>query len=71
MLPGEMHYTYWVLLAMTAGMGGSLTSIGSAAGVAAMGLVKSLTFVEYLKKGTVAALAGYIGAIITWWLLFY
>ena len=71
MLPGEMDYTYWVLLAMTAGMGGSLTSIGSAAGVAAMGLVKDLTFVEYLKKGTLAALAGYIGAVLTWWLLFY
>lgn len=71
MLPGEMDYTYWVLLAITAGMGGSLTSIGSAAGVAAMGQVESLTFVEYLKKGSFPALVGYAGAIITWFLLFY
>jgi Na+/H+ antiporter NhaD/arsenite permease-like protein len=71
MLPGEMHYSYWVLLAMTAGMGGSLTSIGSAAGVAAMGQVKALTFVEYMKKGSIPALAGYIGAIVVWLLFFY
>lgn len=71
MLPGEMDYTFWVLLAMTAGMGGSLTSIGSAAGVAAMGQVESLTFVEYLKKGSLPALLGYVGAILTWLLLFY
>jgi Na+/H+ antiporter NhaD/arsenite permease-like protein len=71
MLPGEMNYSYWVLLAMTAGMGGSLTSIGSAAGVAAMGQVKSLTFIEYMKKGALPAFAGYIGAIATWLLLFF
>ena len=66
-----MDYTYWVLLAMTAGMGGSLTVIGSAAGVAAMGQVKSLTFIEYLRKGTIPALAGYVGAIASWVILFY
>ncbi|MEN8247864.1 MAG: sodium:proton antiporter NhaD [Bacteroidota bacterium] len=71
MITVEMDYIYWVLLAITAGMGGSLTSIGSAAGVAAMGQVESLTFVEYLKKGTIPALFGYIGAILTWFLLFY
>jgi Na+/H+ antiporter NhaD/arsenite permease-like protein len=71
MLPGHIDHTLWVLLAITAGMGGSMTSIGSAAGVAAMGQVKSLTFVEYLKKGSIPALLGYIGAIITWLLLFY
>ena len=71
MLPGNIDHTLWVLLAITAGMGGSMTSIGSAAGVAAMGQVKSLTFVEYMKKGTIPALLGYFGAIITWLLLFY
>lgn len=71
MLPDGVDHTLWVLLAITAGMGGSLTSIGSAAGVAAMGQVKELTFVEYLRKGTIPALFGYIGAIITWLLMFY
>ena len=71
MLPDNIDYTLWVLLAITAGMGGSMTSIGSAAGVAAMGQVKELTFVEYMKKGTIPALLGYIGAIITWILIFY
>ena len=70
MLPEGIHYTYWILLAITAGMGGSITVIGSAAGVAAMGQVKTLTFVEYMKKGSFPALMGYIGAIITWALLF-
>ena len=70
MLPDNIDYIYWVLLAITAGMGGSMTVIGSAAGVAAMGQVKEVTFVEYLKKGSIPALFGYIGAIITWYLLF-
>jgi Na+/H+ antiporter NhaD/arsenite permease-like protein len=70
MLPEGIDYTYWVLLAITAGMGGSITVIGSAAGVAAMGQVKDLTFVEYLKKGSIPALLGYAGAILTWYLLF-
>ncbi|EKD24151.1 MAG: Citrate transporter, partial [uncultured bacterium] len=34
----------WVLLALTAGTGGSMLVVGSAAGVAAMGQVKDLTF---------------------------
>lgn len=71
MLPGHVDQTLWVLLAITAGMGGSMTSIGSAAGVAAMGQVKELTFVEYLKKGSLPALLGYLGAILTWILMFY
>ena len=71
MLTGDIHYTYWILLAITAGIGGSLTSIGSAAGVAAMGQVEELTFYEYLKKGTIPSLLGYAAAVGTWFLLFY
>jgi Na+/H+ antiporter NhaD/arsenite permease-like protein len=70
MLPENIDYTYWILLAITTGMGGSITVIGSAAGVAAMGQVKELTFVEYMKKGSIPALLGYIGAVLTWFLLF-
>jgi len=56
----------WVLLAITAGTGGSMLVIGSAAGVAAMGQVKELNFAYYLKKATIPALLGYIFAVLTW-----
>ena len=68
MLPGDIHYQYWVLLAITAGTGGSLLVIGSAAGVAAMGQVPTLTVNYYIKKGTIPALLGYVLAIGTWYL---
>ena len=70
MLPESIHFSYWVLLAITAGTGGSILIIGSAAGVAAMGQVKDLTFVDYIKKGSLPALLGYAGAIISWYVLF-
>ncbi len=64
----------WVLLAITAGTGGSILVVGSAAGVAAMGQVKELTFGYYLKKAAFPALLGYIAGILVWcgiyfWLL--
>lgn len=70
MLPEGIHFTYWVLLAITAGTGGSILIIGSAAGVAAMGLVKDLTFFDYMKRGSLPALLGYAGAIICWYVLY-
>jgi len=70
MLPEGIDSIYWVLLAITAGTGGSILIIGSAAGVAAMGQVKSLTFAEYFKKGALPALLGYISAVMTWYILF-
>ncbi len=70
MLPSGINFIYWVLLAITAGTGGSIMVVGSAAGVAAMGQVKELTFMEYFKKGSLAALLGYIGAIASWYFLF-
>jgi len=56
----------WVLLAITAGTGGSMLIVGSAAGVAAMGQVKELNFTYYLKKATIPALLGYVFAVLTW-----
>lgn len=70
MLPEGIHFSYWILLALTAGTGGSILVIGSAAGVAAMGQVKDLTFGEYFKKGTFAAFLGYVSAVATWYVLF-
>jgi Na+/H+ antiporter NhaD/arsenite permease-like protein len=51
------HY-FWEFLAYTTGTGGSALIIGSAAGVAAMGIEK-INFVWYLKNITWLALAGF------------
>jgi Na+/H+ antiporter NhaD/arsenite permease-like protein len=50
---------FWEFLAYTAGTGGSMLIIGSAAGVAAMGLEK-IDFIWYMKKITWIALLGYL-----------
>ena len=51
---------FWEFLAYTTGTGGSALIIGSAAGVAAMGMEK-ITFVWYLKKISWLALIGFFG----------
>jgi NhaD family Na+/H+ antiporter len=57
------HY-FWEFLAYCTGTGGSILIIGSAAGVAAMGLEK-IDFIWYFKKIGWLALIGYIaGAIV-------
>ncbi|MCR5822322.1 MAG: sodium:proton antiporter NhaD [Bacteroidales bacterium] len=59
-----VNHPFWEFLAYCAGTGGSLLIIGSAAGVAVMGMEK-IDFIWYLKKLTLLALAGYIaGAIV-------
>lgn len=52
--------TFWLFLAYCAGTGGSCLIIGSAAGVAAMGLEK-IDFVWYIKRVSLWALIGYLG----------
>lgn len=52
------HY-FWEFLAYCAGTGGSCLIIGSAAGVAAMGLEK-IDFFWYVKKISLLALVGYL-----------
>lgn len=52
------HY-FWAFLAYCAGTGGSCLIIGSAAGVAAMGLEK-IDFIWYVKKIAWLALIGYL-----------
>ena len=49
----------WLFLAYTAGTGGSMLVIGSAAGVAVMGMEK-MEFFWYLKKISLLALAGFL-----------
>jgi Na+/H+ antiporter NhaD/arsenite permease-like protein len=53
---------FWKFLAFCAGTGGSLLIIGSAAGVAVMGLER-IPFGWYLKKISFLALLGYVGGI--------
>ncbi len=62
MMP-EMSYDQWLLVTLTAGVGGSLLSIGSAAGVALMGQARGrYTFFGHLKWAPVIAL-GYAASI--------
>jgi Na+/H+ antiporter NhaD/arsenite permease-like protein len=54
----------WEFMAYCAGTGGSILIIGSAAGVAAMGLEK-IDFIWYVKKISALALLGYLaGAVV-------
>ena len=57
------HY-FWNFLAYCAGTGGSILIIGSAAGVAAMGLEK-IDFFWYLKKISWLAFIGYTAGALT------
>lgn len=58
----------WQLIAYAAGTGGSILIIGSAAGVAFMGLEK-VDFIWYLRKISWIALAGYIAGFLTYFLV--
>jgi Na+/H+ antiporter NhaD/arsenite permease-like protein len=53
---------FWELVAYTAGTGGSILIVGSAAGVAAMGLEK-IDFIWYMKKISLLALIGYFAGV--------
>jgi Na+/H+ antiporter NhaD/arsenite permease-like protein len=55
--------SFWMLLAYCAGTGGSCLIIGSAAGVAAMGL-EHIDFIWYLRRIAPWALAGYISGVV-------
>lgn len=60
--PPDHHF--WLFLAYCAGTGGSILIIGSAAGVAVMGMER-ITFGWYVKKMSLPALAGYAaGALV-------
>ncbi|TAN50417.1 MAG: sodium:proton antiporter [Methylococcaceae bacterium] len=59
----------WLLVTLTAGVGGSLLAIGSAAGVGLLGQAKGIyTFGEHLKWMPVILL-GYAGSIVTHFLV--
>ncbi len=61
----DMSHGQWLLVTLTAGVGGSMLSIGSAAGVAVMGTARGVyTFFSHLKWSW-AILLGYIASIAT------
>jgi Na+/H+ antiporter NhaD/arsenite permease-like protein len=60
-------HDFWELLAYCAGTGGSMLIIGSAAGVASMGILK-IDFLWYLKKISIYALIGYLSGILVYYL---
>ncbi|TLX56682.1 sodium:proton antiporter [Stutzerimonas nosocomialis] len=57
--------TFWEMLAYCAGTGGSTLIIGSAAGVAAMGMEK-ISFIWYIKRVSLLAFLGYSAGAATY-----
>lgn len=55
----------WQLIALCAGTGGSILVIGSASGVALMGLEK-VDFLWYARKVSIGAAVGYFAGIATY-----
>ena len=59
---------FWQFLAYCAGTGGSVLIIGSAAGVAIMGILK-IDFIWYLKHISFLAILGYFAGAVTYILM--
>ena len=67
MMP-EMGEIQWLLVTLTAGVGGSLLSIGSAAGVALMGQARGLyTFFSHLRWAPAIALGYFASIAVHFW----
>lgn len=62
-----LDHSFWVFLAYCTGTGGSLLVIGSAAGIAAMGMLK-IDFFWYLRKIAPLALGGYLAGAAVYFL---
>lgn len=62
-----VDHPFWEFLAYCAGTGGSALIIGSAAGVAVMGILK-IDFMWYLKKISLLALTGYLAGAIFYYI---
>jgi Na+/H+ antiporter NhaD/arsenite permease-like protein len=60
-------HAFWEFLALSSGTGGSAIIIGSAAGVAVMGIEK-INFFWYIKKISLLALAGFFAGLLTYML---
>jgi len=61
----EMSSGQWMLITLSTGVGGSLVSIGTAAGVVLMGMVRNhYTFMNHLRWAWAIAL-GYVASVLT------
>ncbi|MDX1809382.1 MAG: sodium:proton antiporter NhaD [Sulfurospirillaceae bacterium] len=66
----NMGMDQWLLVTMTAGIGGSLISFGSAAGVGVMGKLRGIyTFSSHLRYAW-TVLLGYMASVIVWYIQF-
>ena len=66
----DMAHSQWMLVTMTAGVGGSLISFGSAAGVGVMGKLPGIyTFGSHMKFAW-TILIGYIVSVTIWYVQF-
>ena len=66
----DMELSQWMLVTLTAGIGGSLISFGSAAGVGVMGRLRGIyTFSSHLKYSWMI-LVGYLASIAIWYVQF-
>jgi Na+/H+ antiporter NhaD/arsenite permease-like protein len=65
----DMSHGQWLLITLTCGVGGSMLSIGSAAGVALLGQAKGTYTFSVHFKWTWAIALGYAASILThlWW----
>lgn len=67
---GVDQQAQWMLVTMTAGIGGSLISFGSAAGVGVMGKLHGIyTFSSHMKYAW-TVLVGYIVSLVVWYVQF-
>jgi len=67
---GMDAHSQWMLVTLTAGVGGSLISFGSAAGVGVMGKLHGIyTFASHMKLAW-TVLVGYIVSVAVWYLQF-
>lgn len=65
-----IDHAQWMLVTMTAGIGGSLISFGSAAGVGVMGKMHGIyTFASHIKLAW-TVLVGYVVSIAVWYFQF-
>jgi Na+/H+ antiporter NhaD/arsenite permease-like protein len=66
----DMGIDQWLLVTLTAGIGGSLISFGSAAGVGVMGRMRGVyTFGSHIRLAW-TVLAGYALSMILWYIQF-
>ena len=68
MFPEVIDDPLWHGIAYSAGTGGSMLIIGSAAGVVAMGMEK-IDFFWYIKKITLLAMVGFWAGYVTFMLM--